>query len=69
MSVPSEVAARMGITRGGARALDPSNPYATTRIRGTGAGIAAAVRAQTPAQRRAGLGLVVPGSANDPMTR
>lgn len=54
-----------GSSTAGHRQLDPSNPYATTRIRGFDAAVAAAARAQTSAQRRAGLGLVVPGSAND----
>ena len=49
ISSPNEIAAQMGTARGGARALDLSNPYATTRIRGTDAGFAAAVRVQTPA--------------------
>ena len=43
-------------------------PYATYRnrsIRGTGAEIAAAKRAQTPLQRAYGVGLTVPESAND----
>ncbi len=58
----------------GPRTLDPLNPYATASIRGTGAGIAAAIRVQTPAQRRSGLGTrssdsIVPGSANDPSSR
>jgi hypothetical protein len=41
-------------------------PYARRSVRGVGADIAAAQRAQTPAQKRAGLGLIVPGTANDP---
>lgn len=40
--------------------------YALARTRGPEASITAANRAQTPAQRRAGLGFVVPESANDP---
>jgi hypothetical protein len=43
------------------------NPaYQTRAIRGTLATVQTARRAQTPAQRAAGLGLIVPGSANDP---
>jgi hypothetical protein len=43
------------------------NPaYRTRASRGTLADFAAAQRTQTEAQRRAGIGLVVEGSANDP---
>jgi phage terminase large subunit-like protein len=46
----------------------PSEPtaYSAVRLRGQEASIASSQKAQTPAQRRAGLGLAVPGSANDP---
>lgn len=41
----------------------PANPYAARSVRGVLAGVSAAQRAQTEAQRRAGIGLVVEGSA------
>ncbi len=66
-SSPSEMAAR--ISRGARPSGNPANPYSGARIRGAGTDIAAAVRAQTPAQRRAGLGLVVSGGANDQSRR
>jgi len=47
----------------GSRGLNPAYGVA---IRGPLAAVTAAQRSQTPAQRRAGLGLVIPGSANDP---
>lgn len=40
--------------------------YRNARIRGVEADIASAARAQGPAERATGLGLVVKGSANDP---
>jgi len=42
------------------------DPYRGRAIRGPLADVRAAQRNQTEAQRRAGIGLVVPGSANDP---
>jgi hypothetical protein len=42
------------------------DPYRGRAIRGPLADVHAAQRNQTEAQRRAGIGLVVPGSANDP---
>jgi hypothetical protein len=51
----------------GPRSAGLLNPaYLRTASRGSIAGIAAAQQNQTEAQRRAGLGLVVPGSASDP---
>jgi hypothetical protein len=69
-SNPNEIAAQMGITREGAGrpgtpGAAPYSPYTSRPIRGPIAAVLAAQRAQTPAQRRAGIGLVVPGSAND----
>ena len=61
----SQIAARITRLGGRPRALSGANPYAAARTRGTGAAVAAAQRAQSPAQRAAGLGLIVPGSAND----
>lgn len=49
--------------------IDTSNPLLTARIRGGFAAISVARRAQTPAQRGAGLGLIVPNSANDQNNR
>lgn len=46
-----------------------TNPYAMRASRGLMADLAAAQRAQTPTMRRHGIGLVVPGSANDPSQR
>ena len=66
-SFAAEMAAR--ISRSGAASVSASNPYGAAHIRGVGADVAAAVRAQTPAQRRVGLGLVLRGSANDPSVR
>jgi hypothetical protein len=42
------------------------NPAYARAIRGPLGEIAAAERDQSEAQRRAGIGLIVPGSANDP---
>lgn len=62
----SSLRARAGTTAGmpGAGALPVA--YRNARIRRVEADIAATARNQTEAQRRARLGLVVPGSANDP---
>ena len=70
-SIPREIYARRKLTassaRGGAPFPELMNPaYATRTIRGTLADVTAAQRDQTEAQRRAGIGLAVPGSANDP---
>lgn len=76
-SNPNEVAAQMGIVsiRAGARATagagvrhggDLADPYAARGIRGPAAAAYAAQSRQTAAQRAAGVGLAVPGSANDP---
>jgi hypothetical protein len=43
----------------------PAAASAIARTRGPEADMVAAVRAQTPVQRRYGIGLVVPESAND----
>jgi phage terminase large subunit-like protein len=67
-SIPQGRINRTGSQFGGPRqpgaALNPA--YAVRTARGAHASALAAQRAQTPAQRRAGLGLPVPGSANDP---
>jgi hypothetical protein len=69
MSNPNAVAARMGITSIRGRTPLSGGLHAARQLRGPSADVAAAVRAQTPAQRRAGLGLIVRGSANDPNSR
>jgi hypothetical protein len=76
-SNPHEVAASMGIatihgpgraTAGAGVRLGTSlpDPYAQVAIRGPLADVLAAQQRQTEAQRQHGVGLVVPGSANDP---
>jgi len=45
------------------------DPYRTAFIRGPLAAVKSAERHQTEAQRRAGIGLIVPGTANDPARR
>lgn len=68
MSNPSKlVAARGG--KPGAAPSTLSAAYAVRRMRGAQAEALAAQRAQTPAQRRHGIGLGVTGSANRPMRR
>jgi hypothetical protein len=62
VSNPNEVAAQMNRLPG----QRPANPYAARRLRGVGADIHAAQRAQTPLQRAHGIGLAVRGSAIDP---
>jgi hypothetical protein len=64
-SIPSVVAARMTGGPSMRAIAGATDPYSRARLR-SGTGIAAAARAQTPAQRQAGVGLNVPGSANDP---
>jgi len=61
ISIPHRLRASTNQSRGAASA-----GYATARIRGPLADARAAMRAQTPLQRLHGIGLVVPGSANDP---
>jgi len=69
-SNPRTLLAARKMTTGapGAGGVPPSgfmNPaYQARAVRGTLADVYAAQRAQTPAQRRAGIGLAVPGSAN-----
>jgi hypothetical protein len=71
-SIPSVILAnrqpaQLGRVSIGPRAAALLNPaYLRSASRGTIADIAAVQRSQTAAQRRAGIGLVVPGSANDP---
>lgn len=68
-TVPRGVVTRAGGRGGGPGLPGALNPaYAARAIRGSAASALAAQRAQTPAQRRAGLGLIVPSSANDPRT-
>jgi len=62
VSNPNAVAAQMNRRPG----QGPANPYAARSIRGVLADVRAAQRAQTPLQRAHGIGLGVPGSANDP---
>jgi hypothetical protein len=58
---------QLGRVSSGPRAAGLLNPaYLRNASRGTIPDIAGAQRSQTAAQRRAGFGLVVPGSANDP---
>lgn len=64
ISIPHRMRASINQRRGAAGA-----GYATARIRGPYADPRAAQRAQTPLQRRHGIGLVVPGSGNDPSAR
>ncbi|HTL42443.1 MAG TPA: hypothetical protein VL294_13310 [Pseudolysinimonas sp.] len=64
VSIPSVVAARMGITSIRDRLPGSAKPLTSTRLRGNGAAIAAARRAQSPGARFWGLGLRVPGSVS-----
>jgi phage terminase large subunit-like protein len=69
ISNPNVIAARMGAARNRGPLTGADNapsPYSKVFVRGPLADVRAAQRAQTPAQRRAGIGLVVPGTANDP---
>ncbi|MGE3194113.1 MAG: hypothetical protein AB7K08_11675 [Microbacteriaceae bacterium] len=64
-SIPSVVAAGMGITSIRDRLPGSASPLTASRLRGHGAAIAAAQRAQSPAARLYGLGLPIAGSVND----
>jgi hypothetical protein len=68
-SIPSEVLAARRASPQGGHALPGGeflNPaYAERPIRGNIANVYPAQRNQTEAQKSAGIGLVVPGSAND----
>lgn len=63
VSNPNVIAAQMGFGR--PDRVGRLGPYANRQIRGLGADIASAARSQTPLQRLHGIGLPVPGSAND----
>jgi len=65
MTDPASIVGSRRGYRTGALGQRSGNPYGQTGSRGVLAEIAAAQRAQTPTMRRHGIGLPVPGSAND----